>query len=96
MPISPLLVISPYKATPGSVPKPAQNFLSYFVLIGLFLEDTGCVKSGHGCGRAVGVLLPFISSVRLSISSPFSSGEKKSQCKTGNDFLRISKTPCYV
>lgn len=37
MSISPLLVISPFKATSACVPKPAQNFLCFFVLIGLFL-----------------------------------------------------------
>lgn len=72
MSIAPFLVISPFKATSACVPKPAQNFLSFFVMTGLFLEDTGCVKSEHGCGR-VGVLLPSISILRqLSILCPFS------------------------
>lgn len=62
MSISQLLLISPFKETPGCVPEPAQNVLS-FVLIGLFLEDTGCVKTEHGLGR-VGVLLPSISVLR--------------------------------
>lgn len=71
MSFSPLLVISPFKATWRSVLKPSQNFLSFFILIGLFLEDTGCMKSEHGCGR-VGVLLPSISILRrLSILCPF-------------------------
>lgn len=66
-----LLVISPFKATSGCVPKSAQTFLS-FVLIGLFLEDAGCVKSEHGYGRA-GVLPPSISILRqLSILCPLS------------------------
>lgn len=72
MSIAPLLVISPFKATSGSVPKPAKNVLSSFVLIGLCLEDAGCVNSEHGwCGT--GMLLHFISIPRqLSILRPFS------------------------
>lgn len=46
-------MISPFKATSGSVPKPAKNVLSSFVLIGLCLEDAGRVNSDHGWRGAV-------------------------------------------
>lgn len=82
----------------GCVLESAQNFLSFFVLIRLFLEDAGCM-SGYDCGR-VGVLLPSISILRqLATLSPF--GEKKSQYKNGSQnfkdtllCLRSAKRGC--
>lgn len=72
-----------------SVPEPAQHFLSFFVVIGLFLEDTGCVKSGYGCGR-VGVLLPSISILRqLATPSPCSHAQWKEV--TEQDWKRFSQ-----
>lgn len=98
MSISLFLPISLFKATPGCVPEPAQNVLS-FVLIGLFLEDTGCVKTERGCGR-VGVLLPSISILRQTslhfVSLLPCNGEEESQWETGSDFLRISDRHCCV
>lgn len=70
--ISPLLVISPFKATSHCVPQPALNFLSFFVLTELFLDMA--VVGRVYCYPP----LPFSDSSPSYVPSPMH-GEKKSR-----------------